>query len=258
MIRTVLFLIGFWLFQIVVLPLLLAAEILRILGQTGAAWRIATYVSLWWSQWNLFTAGAHVAVSGTCAVPDHQPVLFVSNHLGAFDIPIVLAHCGRPLAFIAKVELAKVPLVGRWMVHMGCIFLDRGDPRQARVVVERAVEALRSGKSLVIFPEGTRSDGPTVRRFKTGSARMALRAEVPVVPVSLKDTYLLKLKGGQIITPAKVGMKICSEIPVDSIRDSNAQDLTRRIREAILDPLPPEYDAEGAPGAVGTDAQKTT
>jgi len=246
MIRTVLFFIGFWLFQIAVLPLLLVAEILRVMRRFDAAWRVASYVSLWWSHWNLFTAGAHVDVTGECAVPEDQPALFVSNHLGAFDIPIVLAHAGRPLAFIAKMELARVPLVGRWMIHMGCIFLDRADARQARAVVEKAVQALGNGKSLVIFPEGTRSDCPEVRRFKTGAARMAMRAEISIIPVSLRDTYLLKMKGQRIITPARVGMKICPAIPVDTIRDSNAQQLTHRIREAILDPLPPEYDAEGA------------
>jgi 1-acyl-sn-glycerol-3-phosphate acyltransferase len=257
MIRTAFFFIGFWLFQILILPLLIAAEILRIIGRPNGAWRISNYVSLWWSKWNLLIAGAHVAVTGTCHVPDDQPALFVSNHLGAFDIPIVLAHCGRPLAFISKMELARVPLVGRWMVHMGCIFLDRADPRQARVVVERAVETLRTGKSLVIFPEGTRSDGPAVRRFKTGAARMALRAEVPVVPVSLKDTYLLKPKGQQIITPAKVEMKICPEISVDTVKDSSAQELTRLIRIAILDPLPPEYDAEETQHASDSDSRNT-
>ncbi len=243
MIRTVLFLIGFWLFQIAVLPPLLVVEVLRLARQRRAAQRIAVDVSRWWARWSLWMAGARVHVSGASGLSDQQSALIVSNHMGEFDIPILLAHCGRPIAFISKAELARVPLVGRWMIHLGCIFLDRSDPRQGRVVSEQTVEALRSGSTLVIFPEGTRSDGPSVNRFKTGAARIALEAGVPVVPVSLKDTYKLKPREQREITPAQVELIIHPAISVELFEKAGARKLNRRIRETILAPLPPEYDA---------------
>ena len=124
-----------------------------------------------------------------------EAVLFVSNHQGDFDIPIMLSVCGRDLAFVAKKELGKFPLVSNWMYLIGCIFLDRDNRRKQVGQIKQTVTNLQSGLSMVIFPEGTRSRGPVMLPFSKGSLNIADRAGVRIVPVTLKDSYTLKPKG---------------------------------------------------------------
>ena len=242
MIRTLLFLIAFWAYQVAISPLLLYALFLEKRGEAHRARRIAEYICVQWSRLNMAMAGARIRVTGRIDVPPEQPVLVASNHMGAFDIPILGGYLGRPIIFVSKVELARIPLVGQWIRILGCIFLDRADHRQGRMVIDRSVQALREGANLVIFPEATRSDGPFVRRFKTGAARIAIRAQVPIIPVAMKETYLLKRKSTWKITPAEVEMIICPAVPTEGLGQGDAAALTDRLRAAILARLPAGHD----------------
>ncbi len=127
-------------------------------------------------------------------IPD-EPVLFVSNHQGSFDIPLLLGYIDKPKAFIAKWELRYLPFIGSWMKELGCIFIKRNDFRQTLKAFKGAGEVFKKGQSLVIFPEGTRSRSSKLGEFKRGSLKIALREKVPVVPVTIKGSY--KLKGSK-------------------------------------------------------------
>jgi len=116
-------------------------------------------------------------------------VLFVVNHQSYFDIPVLMVHLPHFAAFIAKVELEKVPMLSWWMKKMGCLFMDRKNMRQSLKVILEGIDMLKDGKSLVIFPEGTRSDLGQMNAFKPGSLKLAVKAGVPIVPVTLKNTY---------------------------------------------------------------------
>ncbi|MCM1322270.1 MAG: 1-acyl-sn-glycerol-3-phosphate acyltransferase [Bacteroides sp.] len=131
-----------------------------------------------------------VIVEGAEKIPA-EPVVFVCNHQGNFDIPILLGYIDKPKAFISKIEILKIPMLSGWMKLMQCTFLDRKNPRQSIQAMSEAVENAKKGYSLVIFPEGTRSRGGPVAEFKAGSFKLAFRSGLPVVPVTIDGSWHL-------------------------------------------------------------------
>ena len=117
-------------------------------------------------------------------------VLFVSNHDGLGDIPSFMAAIKeKQFGFVAKEELAKIPVFSKWIVRIRSLMLLREDPRVALKVFAEGEDMLKRGFSLVIFPESTRAKGQGMRPFAKGSLRMALRTGVPIVPVATKGSY---------------------------------------------------------------------
>ena len=117
-------------------------------------------------------------------------VLFVSNHDGYGDIPAYMAAIkDKQLGFVAKEELAKIPLFSKWIVRIRSLMLLRDDPRLALKVFSEGEDMLRRGFSLAIFPEGTRAKGQEMKPFQKGSLRMAFRTGVPIVPIATRGSW---------------------------------------------------------------------
>lgn len=110
-----------------------------------------------WAHSLLRVAGVQVEVSGIENIPT-GPVVFVSNHQGNFDIPILLAHLDRPHGFVAKIETQKIPFIRSWMKYLRCVFLDRSNPRQAMSAIGQAAHTIQEGKPIILFPEGTEAE----------------------------------------------------------------------------------------------------
>lgn len=143
-----------------------------------------------WSNHVLNKVHANIEVVGKENITA-ETCLYVSNHQGNFDIPIFLNIFDEPVGFIAKKELLKFKTFSYWMKQINCIFIDRNNIRESMKSMNEGVEILKRGHSMVIFPEGTRSKGPTVGEFKKGSMKLALKAGVPVVPVTIDGSYKL-------------------------------------------------------------------
>ena len=117
-------------------------------------------------------------------------VLFVSNHEGFADIPaFMVAIKEKQFGFVAKEELAKIPIFSKWIVRIRSILLFRNDPRIALKVFAEGEDLMKRGFSLVIFPEGTRAKGQGMKSFAKGSLRMAMRSGVPIVPVAIHGSW---------------------------------------------------------------------
>ena len=117
-------------------------------------------------------------------------VLFVSNHEGYGDIPAFMAAIrDKQFGFVAKEELAKIPIFSKWICRIRSIMLLRNDPREALRAFAEGEDLLRRGFSLVICPEGTRAKGQGMRPFAKGSLRMAMRTGAPIVPVAIKGSW---------------------------------------------------------------------
>ena len=152
MIRTFWFQLMVVLHQVWLLPRLAVAEYLVRRGRIPESRRIGTKMARQWSKMLLWAAGCRVRVHGHPGIPAGKGVLVVSNHQGMFDIPLIGAKLGVPNAFVAKSELGTIPLVGRWMRIVGCVFLQREDRRQAVEAVRQAIERLHDVIAVVIFP----------------------------------------------------------------------------------------------------------
>ena len=133
-------------------------------------------------------AGVSFVVKGQEKIPVNEPVIFTPNHAGAFDIPaIVLTTTNSPI-FMAKKELGKLPLLKSWMDVVDCVFVDRANKASAHSSLQNAIDAVKDGRSLVIFPEGTRSKTGELGEFRGGAMKIAMETGAKVVPVLLEGT----------------------------------------------------------------------
>ena len=134
-------------------------------------------------------AGGPTTTIGLENVPQDRPVLFVGNHRSILDIAVILAQQKKPVGFVAKQELAKVPLLKVMMGDIHCLFLNREDPREGLKTILKAIEYEKAGINMFIFPEGTRNhEEGTLLPFHSGSFKVATKAKVPVIPVTIVNT----------------------------------------------------------------------
>jgi len=186
-----------------------------------------------WAKRLLNLAGAKVVVKGEVNLPIQTPVLFVSNHQGAFDIPLLMANLDRPFGFIAKEELSKLPFVNQWMRYLRCVFIKRGNPREAIKAINDGIALLKSGHSLMVFPEGTRSKDGQLLEFKAGSLKLATKSGVAVVPITIDGSRHLMKADKWIIQPASVTITLHPAIPADSVASMDTQTLCDQIEASI-------------------------
>ena len=140
-----------------------------------------------WARLALALNCVKVSISGAEHLPD-GPLIFMSNHQSNFDILALLAAMPRQLHWIAKKELFEIPVFGPSMRRGGYIPLDRGDGRKALQSMDEAAATIHQGKSVVLFPEGTRTTDGNLLPFKRGGFILARKAEVPVIPVTINGS----------------------------------------------------------------------
>ncbi len=187
-----------------------------------------------WAQTGLAMNGSSIQLFGVENVPKTGGILFVANHQSNFDIPILVGHVPRDKGFIAKLELLKVPSFSRWMKYLGCVFIDRKDSRQAIIALESAAESLMAGHSLVIFPEGTRSTDGTIGPFKAGSLKLAIKAKVPIVPISISGSKNIMPKGSSLIRSASVKVVISPPLLQDDLTGMDSNEIAKKVRNIIV------------------------
>ncbi len=134
-------------------------------------------------------AGTKVIVKGEENVPKDTAVMYVGNHRSYFDIILTYIRVPRPTGYISKKEMDRIPLLGIWMRHLHCLFLDRKDIKQGLKTILEAIEKAKSGISICVFPEGTRNKtGEEMLPFHEGSFKIAEKAGVPIIPITLVNT----------------------------------------------------------------------
>lgn len=153
----------------------------------------ADYQSLRMVQWAfklmLSVAGVQVTVIGEENIPD-EAVLYIGNHRSYFDILLTYSRCKRLTGYVAKKEMLRYPLLRTWMKRLYCLFLDRDNPREGLKSILQAIDYVKQGVSICIFPEGTRNDGEegSILPFHTGSFKIAEKSGCPIIPVSMNNT----------------------------------------------------------------------
>ena len=143
----------------------------------------------------------------------------------------------KPKGFIAKIELSKLPLVHTWMKLIQCVFMDRKDLRQSLKAMDQGIQILKSGQSMVIFPEGTRSKGGPMGEFKKGSLRLAQKTNVPIVPIAISGSYKIMEERVFRITPAEVDVRIGKPILLQELPQDMAKNAIELVESTIKDLL---------------------
>ena len=139
----------------------------------------------------LFLSGCKLKVIGEEHVPKDEAVLYIGNHRSFFDVVITYARCPGLTGYLAKKEIEKVPFLSTWMRYLYCLFLDRKDIKQGLKTILTAIDHVKQGISIFIFPEGTRSTGADQAEllpFHEGSFKVATKTDCLIVPVALTNT----------------------------------------------------------------------
>ena len=193
------------------------------------------YVERKWAQPIIEKIGIKINVTGAEHIPD-GPVAFVSNHQGDLDIMILIAGIDHQMGFVAKKELQKLPGFGSAISDIRSVFIDREDARASLRAIEEGVQLLNQGFSMTIFPEGTRSKGPQMGEFKKGSLRLATKAEVPVIPITINGSYK-SLEETGLPKAATVDLYIHPPISTKGMPKAEANDLAERVERQIREKL---------------------
>ncbi len=217
---------------------LIKAKILEKQGKYKELDEYAFKVTTKWAKKRIKVSGANIVVHNQEKIPKDGPVLFMSNHQGNFDIAIFMAAIEKNTGFVAKIEMTKALIVRSWMKYIHCVFMDRSDIKQSLKIILEGIEVLKNGHSLVVFPEGTRSQCDEIREFKHGSFKLATKSKVPIVPVTLDGSYKIMEQHGGTITPAKVDVYVHDPIQTENLTKDEINDLPNKVMEIIASKLP--------------------
>ncbi|MGQ9654413.1 MAG: lysophospholipid acyltransferase family protein [Thermodesulfobacteriota bacterium] len=195
---------------------------------------LAHNVARIWGRWILLSGGIRVCVKGIENILQGRPQVFFCNHSSYFDICCLLAYLPVQYRWVAKEELFHIPLFGAAMRLGGYIPIDRSNARKAHRSMLAAVERIKAGTSIVIFPEGTRSKGRYLQAFKSGGAVLALKARVPVVPLVILGTEKVLPRGTLRVGRGAVEIRIGEPISTEGLTMRDKRTLLSRVRQTML------------------------
>jgi 1-acyl-sn-glycerol-3-phosphate acyltransferase len=198
----------------------------------------------WWCRLIAFSIFARIHVYGTENVRADKNYVYMANHSSLIDIPALFAYLPYQFRIMAKKELFYVPFMGWHLWTAGNFPIDRSDPRKTAKSLRGVIEGVRAGKSLAVFPEGTRTPDGQLQEFKQGAFKIAVRAGVPIVPVSIRGTFKLLPKTTLAPRPGRVDVIIGKPIDTTEYTDKTLSNLIARTKAAIevnlMSPVPEE------------------
>lgn len=233
MIRLVLAVIFVVVFLIVSLPI---QGILWIVGKFNPwAKKTASLAIVSWA-FNvvIFISGVKRTVIGEENVPKDKAVLYVGNHRSIFDIVLCYPRVPNPTGFIAKKEILKVPLLNIWMIYMDCLFLDRKDLKKGLEMILSAIEKVKNGISIFIYPEGTRNktDQP-LGEFHKGSFKIAQRTDCPIIPVVVTHTEDILEKHFPLIKSTHVTIEYCKPVVMSELSKEDQKNIDQYVKKIV-------------------------
>lgn len=186
-----------------------------------------------WADSILKSAGVTVKITGNTK-PLDEPVLYISNHEGNFDIPVMIQNLPQPFGFISKKEVEKIPFLSAWMEEMNCIYLDRSNRRASLQMIKDGINKLKEQHSLLIFPEGSRSKGRGIQEFKAGSFKLAKSAKVKIIPVAVYGTSkIMEANESNRMIPGEVFVHILDPIEPSIFEDKTMQEVSQLVQGKI-------------------------
>lgn len=185
-----------------------------------------------WAKYCVDVTGAEVEVVGLENIPSDRSVVYIGNHQGLMDIPLLLGYIPYQKAFIAKIEILKVPMISDWMKLMKCVFLARKNPRQSVEAMHQGMENVKKGYSMVIFPEGTRSKGGPVKEFKPGSFKLAFQSSADIVPVTIDGTWKI-YEEHKNIKPAKIKLTIHPVVKTEGLSKEELREIPAQVQKIV-------------------------
>jgi 1-acyl-sn-glycerol-3-phosphate acyltransferase len=228
---------------------------------------IATFVAGWlpprgrwalavmrvWSAGLLRASGVRLEVHRGADLDPAASYVYLANHQSLFDIPVVLLAVPGRFRMVAKQSLFRIPIFG-WGLHAaGFVAVDRADREGASRAFAAAERRLRSGGSILLFPEGTRSAGTALLPFKRGGILLALRTGLAIVPVGIRGTRAVQARGQRSIQPGAVEVRFGSPIEVADFGIRRKRELIAEVRRQLAEMAGLSAGEEGGGGGAGTN-----
>lgn len=219
-------------FLIVSIPLLIAEWIA---GQFNpmAQYTSSMKVIRWAFRLVLWVCGTKIDVYGEDNIPTDRSALFVGNHRSIFDILVFYSCVKTATGIISKKEVEKVPLLRGWMRSIGCLFLDRKDIKAGLKMVLEAIERVKAGLSILIFPEGTRNKGEGLLPFKGGSFKIAEKSGCDIIPFAVINTEAIFEMQKPWVRKAHVAILFGEAIKTEGLSRDEIKAIPEKAHDAV-------------------------
>ncbi len=192
------------------------------------------YAAVPWARIILWVGGVRGEVIGKKNIVPNNSYIFMCNHQSFVDIFVLLANIPTDFKFIMKKELMSIPILGPCMRRAGYMEIERDDPRESIKQLSKAIEKIKKGISVLIFPEGTRSPDGKLLPFKKGGFYIAVRSGCDVVPLYIQGTHPLGPKGSWTMKKGKYKLIIGEPVSVKDYGKKDAEKLMKRIRDIMI------------------------
>lgn len=184
-----------------------------------------------WARFLISFSRIKMSASRIKNIPNDKPVLLVSNHQGMADIPLLLAYLPVHFRFVIKKELFKIPIFGWYLKKAGYLSIDRTSVLRGYRTLEKVAEVIKTGESILIFPEGTRTKTGKLGKFKKGSLLPALKSGAPIIPIAISGVFNIIPPGTWLINPGPVKLHIGKPIYIRS--EAEYKKKLDEVRETI-------------------------
>lgn len=236
--RSIIVLLLFILFFVLFLPVLL---ILMLISKTNqkAARDAAFSIVQKFIKLELLVSGTRLHAEGVENIPD-EPVLFVGNHRSYYDVLCCISCMKHNTAFVGKKEIKRIPVMAQWMELMGGVFIDRHNIKEGLKAILEAIEVVKGGTSVFIFPEGTRNraeNKDVLAEFKEGSLKIAQKAGCMIVPVAIKNTEYCYEMHKPFVKAADVRVSFLKPFYVSDIPEEQRKKPAEYTRQLIEEDL---------------------
>jgi 1-acyl-sn-glycerol-3-phosphate acyltransferase len=187
----------------------------------------------WWCRLVAWTIFARIRVHGVEHVQRGRSYVYMANHASLIDTPALFAYLPYQFRIMAKKSLFNVPFMGWHLRTAGHFPIDHGNPRKIAISLRRVIEGVKAGRSLAVFPEGRRTGDGQLQPFEFGAFKIAMRAGVPIVPVTIRGTFKMLPRTSLAPRPGRVDVVISEPIDTAEYTDKTLPALIERTRAAI-------------------------
>ena len=203
-----------------------------------------------WGWLILKTTGVRVRARGLEYIDAKQSYVVAANHQSIYDIPIVFTALPLQLRIVAKESLGRIPFLGWHLQRTGHMLVDRQNPGAG--ILKRMANLVRAARSLIVFPEGTRSTDGAVGRFKGGIFLLAIDSSLPVLPVSIARSRYVMAKGHLMVCPEEVTVTVHKPLSTTGITRERARDFAEQVRSVVRQDVdePPRASTTAHPRAI--------
>ncbi|MCX8123580.1 MAG: 1-acyl-sn-glycerol-3-phosphate acyltransferase [Spirochaetes bacterium] len=198
---------------------------------------LAFNISKIWAWTMLIVTGVKVHIKGREKIQPGVQYVIISNHQSQYDILALVTSLKIQFRWVIKKELLYVPLFGWALYAAKNVFIDRGNREKAIASINRAVNRLPKGVSILVFAEGTRSKDGSLQKFKKGGFTIAIERKMPILPVAVKGSREILPKGSFVFTRGSIEVVVCDPIPVEEYTHERIDELINKTHTIIEDEL---------------------